>query len=168
MVVLALFAVLGFAGIRIAQGCPDRFSQLAAAGVTAWLLGQGLVNMGAVVGLLPITGIPLPMVSFGGSALVPTLFALGMLASFARRRAVGGEGPRRPPQEPPRPAARVPGRLTVRVLLAGGGTAGHVEPALATADALRRLDPDCELALLGTERGPGDEAGARPRLPSWS
>jgi len=48
-------------------------------------MGQGLVNMGAVVGLLPITGIPLPMVSFGGSALVPTLFALGMLASFARR-----------------------------------------------------------------------------------
>ena len=53
--------------------------------MTAWLLGQALVNMGAVVGLLPITGIPLPMVSFGGSALVPTLFAVGMLASFARR-----------------------------------------------------------------------------------
>jgi cell division protein FtsW len=84
LVVLVLFAVLGFAGIRIAQRCTDRFSQLAAAGVTAWLLGQALVNMGAVVGLLPITGIPLPMVSFGGSALVPTLFAIGMLASFAR------------------------------------------------------------------------------------
>ncbi len=85
VVVLVLFALLGFAGVRIAQRCPDRFSQLAAAGVTAWLLGQALVNMGAVVGLLPITGIPLPMVSFGGSALVPTLFAIGMLASFARR-----------------------------------------------------------------------------------
>jgi cell division protein FtsW len=84
LVVLVLFAVLGVAGVRIAQRCPDRFSQLAATGVTAWLLGQALVNMGAVVGLLPITGIPLPMVSFGGSALVPTLFAIGMLASFAR------------------------------------------------------------------------------------
>jgi len=84
IVVLVLFAVLGLAGVRIAQRCPDRFSQLAATGVTAWLLGQALVNMGAVVGLLPITGIPLPMVSFGGSALVPTLFAIGMLASFAR------------------------------------------------------------------------------------
>jgi cell division protein FtsW len=84
LVVLGLFALLGYAGIRIAQNCPDRFSQLAAAGVTAWLLGQALVNMGAVVGLLPITGIPLPMVSFGGSALVPTLFAIGMLLSFAR------------------------------------------------------------------------------------
>jgi cell division protein FtsW len=85
LLVLGLFALLGYAGIRIAQRCPDTFSQLAAAGVTAWLLGQALVNMGAVVGLLPITGIPLPLVSFGGSALVPTMFAIGMLISFARR-----------------------------------------------------------------------------------
>jgi cell division protein FtsW len=85
LLVLALFALLAYAGIRIAQRCRDRFSQLAAAGVTAWLLGQALVNMGAVVGLLPITGIPLPLVSFGGSALVPTMFAIGMMISFARR-----------------------------------------------------------------------------------
>jgi cell division protein FtsW len=85
LAVLGLFALLGYAGIRIAQRCKDRFSQLAAAGVVAWLLGQALVNMGAVVGLLPITGIPLPLVSFGGSALVPTMFAIGMLISFARK-----------------------------------------------------------------------------------
>jgi cell division protein FtsW len=85
LLVLGLFSLLGYAGIRIAQRCPDMFSQLAAAGVTAWLLGQALVNMGAVVGLVPITGIPLPLVSFGGSALVPTMFAVGMLISFARR-----------------------------------------------------------------------------------
>jgi cell division protein FtsW len=85
LLVLGLFALLGYAGIRIAQNCQDRFSQLAAAGVTAWLLGQALVNMGAVAGLLPITGIPLPLVSFGGSALVPTMFAIGMLISFASR-----------------------------------------------------------------------------------
>jgi cell division protein FtsW len=85
LLVLGLFALLGYAGIRIAQRCSDPFSQYAAAGVTAWLLGQALVNMGAVVGLLPITGIPLPLVSFGGSALVPTMFAIGMLISFARR-----------------------------------------------------------------------------------
>ncbi|HEX3898595.1 MAG TPA: putative lipid II flippase FtsW [Mycobacteriales bacterium] len=84
LLVLGLFALLAYAGIRIAQRCRDTFSQLAAAGVTAWLLGQALVNMGAVVGLLPITGIPLPLVSFGGSALVPTMFAIGMLISFAR------------------------------------------------------------------------------------
>ncbi|HWC35766.1 MAG TPA: putative lipid II flippase FtsW [Mycobacteriales bacterium] len=85
LLVIGLFALLAYAAIRIAQRCRDRFSQLAVAGVTAWLLGQALVNMGAVVGLLPITGIPLPLVSFGGSALVPTMFAIGMLISFARR-----------------------------------------------------------------------------------
>lgn len=85
LLVLSLFGLLAYAAIRVAQRCRDRFSQLAVAGVTAWLLGQALVNMGAVVGLLPITGIPLPLVSFGGSALVPELFAIGMIISFARR-----------------------------------------------------------------------------------
>jgi cell division protein FtsW len=85
LAVLALFALLGYAGIRIASRSKDRFTQLAAAGVTAWLLCQALVNIGYVIGLLPVTGIPLPLVSFGGSALVPTLIALGMLLSFARR-----------------------------------------------------------------------------------
>ena len=85
LAVLGLFALLGYAGIRIASRSKDRFTQLAAAGVTAWLLCQALVNIGYVIGLLPVTGIPLPLVSFGGSALVPTLIALGMLLSFARR-----------------------------------------------------------------------------------
>jgi cell division protein FtsW len=82
--VLLLFATLAYAGIRTARRTSDPFVRLAATGVTAWLVGQAVVNMGAVVGLLPITGIPLPLISFGGSALVPTLFAIGMLASFAR------------------------------------------------------------------------------------
>jgi cell division protein FtsW len=85
LIVVALFALLGYAGIRIATRSTDPFSRYAAAAVTIWLLGQAIINMGAVVGLVPITGIPLPLISFGGSALVPTLFALGMLASFARR-----------------------------------------------------------------------------------
>jgi cell division protein FtsW len=84
LAVLALFGALGFAGIRIARRSRDRFCQLAAGGVTCWLLVQALVNIGAVVGLLPITGIPLPLVSYGGSALIPSLFAVGMLAAFAR------------------------------------------------------------------------------------
>ncbi len=84
IVVVGLFAVLGFAGIRIAYRTFDPFARLAAAAATVWILGQAIVNMAAVVGLLPITGIPLPLVSFGGSALVPTMFAVGMLASFAR------------------------------------------------------------------------------------
>ena len=83
--VLALFAVLAYAGIRVAQRSRDTFSRLAAAAIVAWILVQALVNIGAVVGLLPITGIPLPLISAGGSSLLPTMFALGMLMALARR-----------------------------------------------------------------------------------
>jgi len=82
--VLVLFGTLIYAGVRIAKRATDPFARLAASGVTAWLAAQSIINMGAVVGLLPITGIPLPLVSFGGSALIPTLVAIGMLLSFAR------------------------------------------------------------------------------------
>ena len=85
LTVLLLFTTLTYAGIRIAMRATDPFSRLAATGVTAWIAAQSLVNMGAVIGLLPITGIPLPLISFGGSALIPTLVAIGMLLSFARR-----------------------------------------------------------------------------------
>ena len=52
--------------------------------MTAWIAIQALVNIGTVVGLVPVTGIPLPLISFGGSAVIPTLVAIGMLLSFAR------------------------------------------------------------------------------------
>jgi cell division protein FtsW len=84
LTVVGLFAVLIYSGIRIAQNTGDPFVRLAAFGVTAWLGCQSIINMGAVVGLLPITGIPLPLVSFGGSALLVTLVGIGMLLSFAR------------------------------------------------------------------------------------
>ena len=83
--VVSLFGLLAYAGLRVARRSAEPFARLAAGGVIAWVLTQALVNMGAVTGLLPITGIPLPLISFGGSALIPTLAALGMLASFARR-----------------------------------------------------------------------------------
>jgi cell division protein FtsW len=84
LVVIALFAVFGYAGFRIAQQARDPFSQLVAAGITAWIVGQALVNMCAVVGLMPVTGVPLPFVSFGGSSLVFTMFALGVLGAVGR------------------------------------------------------------------------------------
>lgn len=83
-VVLVLFAVLAYTGLRIARRVEDPFRRLAAAGVTAWLVGQAVINVGGVTGLLPLTGVPLPFISDGGSALVVTLAAVGMLASFAR------------------------------------------------------------------------------------
>jgi cell division protein FtsW len=84
LVVLALFLTLAYAGIRVASRTPDLFVRYAAAGIVVWLLGQALINIGMVLGLLPVIGIPLPLISSGGSALLPTLAALGLLLSFAR------------------------------------------------------------------------------------
>jgi len=84
LVVLALFAVFAYTGLRIARRLPDRFRRLVAAGLTIWLIGQAVINIGGVVGLLPITGLPLPFISDGGSALVVGLAAAGILTSFAR------------------------------------------------------------------------------------
>ncbi|WP_434089969.1 FtsW/RodA/SpoVE family cell cycle protein [Micromonospora purpureochromogenes] len=83
-VILVLFAVLAYTGLRVARRVEDPFRRLAAAAITAWLVGQAVINIGGVIGLLPLTGVPLPFISDGGSALVVTLAAVGILASFAR------------------------------------------------------------------------------------
>jgi cell division protein FtsW len=108
LAVLSLFGTLLFAGIRIAVRASDTFGRLLAAGITGWIGLQTLVNLGAVTGLLPITGVPLPFLSFGGTALVVTLAGVGVMASIALdgvrsaershihdRRRHGGEGRRR-------------------------------------------------------------------------
>ncbi|MGW2226305.1 putative lipid II flippase FtsW [Streptomyces formicae] len=82
--VLALFAALGYAGIRVAGRTEDPFVRYAAGGVTTWITAQAVINVGAVLGLLPIAGVPLPLFSYGGSALLPTMFAVGLLIAFAR------------------------------------------------------------------------------------
>ncbi|HEX9234754.1 MAG TPA: putative lipid II flippase FtsW [Actinomycetota bacterium] len=84
IVVLALFGALLWAGIRIALRAPDTFGRLLAAGITGWFALQALINLGAVTGVLPITGVPLPFVSYGGSSLVVSLAAAGILASIGR------------------------------------------------------------------------------------
>jgi len=84
LVTIALFALLSFACYRLVLRCDDFFVRIATAGVMVWILTQAVINIGGVIGLLPIIGVPLPLVSSGGSALTATLFALGMLLSFAR------------------------------------------------------------------------------------
>jgi cell division protein FtsW len=83
--VVALFVAFAVLGTRAALRAPDRFGTLLAAGVTAWVVGQAAINIGAVIGLLPVSGIPLPFVSFGGSALVFTMAAAGILGTVARQ-----------------------------------------------------------------------------------
>jgi len=83
--VMALFVVFGILGTRAALQAPDRFGTLLAAGTTMWVVAQAVINIGAVVGVLPVTGIPLPFVSFGGSALVTTMLASGILVNVASR-----------------------------------------------------------------------------------
>ena len=83
--VILAYLALGVAGLSTALRAPDRFGQLLAAGITSWILIQAFVNIGAVLGLLPITGVPLPFVSYGGSSTILTLTAFGILLNIARQ-----------------------------------------------------------------------------------
>jgi len=103
LLVLALFLTIAYAGIRLALTTDDAFVRLVTAGVVVWIMAQMAVNVGMVLAVLPVIGIPLPLVSYGGSSLLPTLVALGLLIGFARsepaaaaalrdRRSRGGRG----------------------------------------------------------------------------
>ena len=83
--VVALFTALALVMFRMITRLDDRFMQITVAGISAWLLGQAFVNMMVVTGLLPVIGVPLPFISSGGSALLASMTALGVLISFARR-----------------------------------------------------------------------------------
>lgn len=84
VLLLSAFVTLAVCMIVLARRTDSFFARVAAMSVCAWLLAQALVNMGGVVGLLPVTGIPLPLVSYGGSSLIPALLALGLILSLAR------------------------------------------------------------------------------------
>ncbi|GIE84920.1 FtsW/RodA/SpoVE family cell cycle protein [Actinoplanes regularis] len=137
-VVLALFAVLTYAGFRIARRSADPFRRLAAAAITTWLVAQAVINMGGVVGLLPITGLPLPFISAGGSALVVAMAGIGMLASFARAEPDAARALNARPTPrwvrlvwaplPPLPSQRRPGQPRPPALKKPGGQAGGTAP----------------------------------------
>ena len=83
-VLMAGYAAFAYAGLRLAIGCKDPFGKRLAAGVTALICGQAAINLAAVLGLAPLTGIPLPFVSYGGSSLVIALLSVGILLNIAR------------------------------------------------------------------------------------
>ena len=84
VVVVGLFVVLAYSGIKVALAAPDTFGALLAAGITAWLCIQAFINIGVVVVLIPVTGITLPFISAGGSSLLISLAAVGILLSISR------------------------------------------------------------------------------------
>ena len=85
LLVITLFLTIAFAALRVARRTADPFVRYASFGIVVWLVGQMMINVGMVLALLPVIGIPLPLISYGGSALLPSLVALGLLVGFARR-----------------------------------------------------------------------------------
>jgi cell division protein FtsW len=86
-VLIGLFGIFGYAGLRAAHRARDRFSKLLAAGLTSLIMAQAALNLFAVLGLAPLTGVPLPFVSYGGTSLVITLAAAGLILNVAKRPA---------------------------------------------------------------------------------
>jgi cell division protein FtsW len=108
--VVGLFGLLGYAGLRVAQQARDRYGKLLVAGLTSLILAQATINLFAVMGLAPLTGVPLPFVSYGNSSLLTTLFAVGLILNVARGGTAGAgklrvvEGGRSPARKRSKPS----------------------------------------------------------------
>ncbi len=112
LTVLALLGALAWFGLRAATRAPDRFGGLLALAIVAWISAETVINVGAVIGVLPVTGIPLPFISFGGSSLVITMLGAGILVNIARheRPLLAEKGAhRRPPAARPLSRSHGPG-----------------------------------------------------------
>jgi cell division protein FtsW len=110
LVLLGLFCALALVCYRIVMRTNDTFVRIATAGVMAWIVTQATINIGAVIGLLPVIGVPLPLVSYGGSSLMTTMLALGVLLSFARQEPGCREALSAKPSVVRRSLAVLPGR----------------------------------------------------------
>ncbi len=168
--VLILFGLLAYTGLRIARRNVDPFIKIVASAATVWLVGQAVINIGYVVGLLPVTGIPLPMISRGGTSLVITMVVFGLLANFARREpqaaaALRSQGPGRmarflglgvrPPKPPKeRKPRKAPDNRQPGSAKAARGRSARPDPRRKSSD--RR-----DLDQRATRR-----AGGAPRAPS--
>lgn len=116
IVVLLLFGVLAVAMTRLIRRHQDMFVRVATGAIGTWIVGQALINIAVVIGLLPVVGLPLPLVSAGGSALITTLLAIGVLVSFARSE---------PGAQEALTARAGAVRRSLAVLGRAGGTAGE-------------------------------------------
>lgn len=84
VVLISLFVYLAFLGLRIAKNAPDRFSKLTAVGIITWIVAQSFVNVSAISGIMPLTGVPLPFISYGGTSIVFLLIGVGILLNISK------------------------------------------------------------------------------------
>jgi cell division protein FtsW len=127
--VVGLFAMFGYAGLKVAQKAKDKYGKLLVAGLTSLILVQATINLFAVMGLAPLTGVPLPFVSYGNSSLMATLFAVGLILNVARggtakaaRTSTGSRAGKLRVVEGGRPPARERSRSSgARKAKSGGG-----------------------------------------------
>lgn len=87
LILILLFLTILLRGFKIGKGSQDRFSQLAAIGITSWILIQALINVGAMSGIFPLTGVPLPFISYGGTAIIAELAGVGLLLKISKNTA---------------------------------------------------------------------------------
>jgi cell division protein FtsW len=104
--VAGLFGLLGYAGLRAAKAAKDRYAKLVAAGITGLILSQATLNLFAVMGMAPLTGVPLPFISYGSSNLIVVLAGAGILLNVAGGASVPVRQRRARPQRRSRPDAR--------------------------------------------------------------
>ncbi len=157
VVLLGLFFALAWFGLRAAIRAPDRFGSLLAVGITTWITSQAVINIGAVIGVLPVTGIPAALHLL--RRIVPHRHH-GRLRDPAQHRGPGALGAGPGPSAAPTIAA-VSTERGRYALVAGGGTAGHLQPALAIAEALV-LAPDTNAGPSSSWDRPGVRTG-----PPW-
>ncbi|MCL5411687.1 MAG: putative lipid II flippase FtsW [Patescibacteria group bacterium] len=85
IILISIFILLIYRGFKIAQKAPDKFGQLVAGGITSWIAAQAFINLAAMAALIPLTGVPLPFISYGGSALVTTMIGVGILLNISKQ-----------------------------------------------------------------------------------
>ena len=140
--ILFLYGLLAYAGLRVAKNARGTYAKLLAAGITSLFLSQAMLNVFTVLGLAPLTGVPLPFISYGSTNLIVLLVGMGILLNVASggnvklRLSLMWQGP---------------GGMPPTILIAAGGTAGHVVPALAVADALQ-AEAGARVVFVGGER----------------
>lgn len=145
LTVLLLFVVIAYRGTRIALTAPDKFSRLLAAGITSWITFQALLNFAVITSSVPFTGVPLPFISYGGTSLIISMTAIGILLSisrhasgdaFARERTHNGRGDRR--TRVPRVVDHPVPATAHSLALAGGDSRAAVEAPLPQRSRVRK------------------------------